>query len=112
MLSFHSVADKFNFVSVKINNVVNSFEDAVAKFPDCVETYALFAQILCDQSQFDRAEELYVKVCYYHYNRFCSLGTPKYLIKATSQADKLKQTFQQKLNIKNPSKTKNIVNLS
>jgi len=46
---------------VKINNVVNSFEDAVAKFPDCVETYALFAQILCDQSQFDRAEELYVK---------------------------------------------------
>jgi len=46
---------------VRINNVINSFEEAVSKFPDCVETYALFAQILVDQSQFDRADELYTK---------------------------------------------------
>ena len=30
----------------KIQNVINSFEQAVDKFPDCVETYALFAQVL------------------------------------------------------------------
>ena len=46
---------------VKIKNVINSFEEAVAKFPDCVETYALFAQILCDQQQFDRADDYYTK---------------------------------------------------
>lgn len=31
------------------------------KFPDCVETYALFAQVLSDQQKFDRAEELYLR---------------------------------------------------
>ena len=40
--------------AVKINNVINSFEEAVTRFPDCVETFALFAQILVDQNQFDR----------------------------------------------------------
>ena len=46
---------------VKIGNVMNSFEEAVSKYPDCVETYALYAQILCDQSQFERAEDFYLK---------------------------------------------------
>ena len=29
----------------KVNNVVNLFEQAVEKFPKCVETYALFSQV-------------------------------------------------------------------
>ena len=32
-----------------VNNVINSFEAAVERFPKCVETYALFAQVLSDQ---------------------------------------------------------------
>ena len=29
------------------------------KFPDCVETYALFAQVLCDQQNFEKADSYY-----------------------------------------------------
>jgi len=43
----------------KIKNVINSFEQAVDKFPDCVETYALFAQVLCDQQNFEKADSYY-----------------------------------------------------
>ena len=43
----------------KIKNVMNSFEQAVNKFPDCVETYALFAQVLCDQQNFEKADSYY-----------------------------------------------------
>jgi len=43
----------------QINNVINSFEQAVEKFPECVETYALFAQVLCDQQNFERADSYY-----------------------------------------------------
>ena len=42
-----------------IKNVINSFEQAVEKFPDCVETYALFAQVLCDQQNFEKADSYY-----------------------------------------------------
>ena len=30
---------------VKIKNVLNLFEKALDKYPDCIETYALFAQV-------------------------------------------------------------------
>ena len=43
----------------KIKNVINLFEQAVEKFPDCVETYALFAQVLCDQQNFEKADSYY-----------------------------------------------------
>ena len=43
----------------RIKNVMNSFEQAVDKFPDCVETYALFAQVLCDQQNFEKADSYY-----------------------------------------------------
>jgi len=43
----------------RIKNVINSFEQAVEKFPDCVETYALFAQVLCDQQNFEKADSYY-----------------------------------------------------
>ncbi len=29
----------------KINNIINLFEQSVQKFPKCVESYALFAQV-------------------------------------------------------------------
>lgn len=42
-----------------IKNVINLFKQAKEKFPKCVETYALFAQVLSDQSKFEQADELY-----------------------------------------------------
>jgi len=43
----------------KVNNIINMFEAAVQKFPSCVESYALFAQVLSDQQNFERADKLY-----------------------------------------------------
>ena len=42
-----------------VRNVINLFKQAKEKFPKCVETYALFAQVLSDQSKFEQADELY-----------------------------------------------------
>jgi len=42
-----------------VKNVINLFKQAKEKFPKCVETYALFAQVLSDQSKFEQADELY-----------------------------------------------------
>merc|ERR1712059_182069 len=42
-----------------INKVLGHFQEAVEKFPKCVETYALFAQVLNDQREFDKADEMY-----------------------------------------------------
>jgi len=47
--------------SSKIKEVLSSFEECVAKFPKCVETYALYAQVLNDQQKFDQADQLYQK---------------------------------------------------
>lgn len=44
----------------KINNVINLFEQAVEKFPKCVESYALYAQVLSDQNKFEKADQYYV----------------------------------------------------
>ncbi len=66
----------------RVNNTINLFEEALEKFPKCVETYALFAQVrsssyscamcsyqvcsnvvllqvLSDQEKFERADRLY-----------------------------------------------------
>ena len=32
-----------------INKVLEQFKEAVEKFPKCVETYALYAQVMSDQ---------------------------------------------------------------
>ena len=32
-----------------VNSVLEKFKDAIEKFPKCVETYALYAQVLNDQ---------------------------------------------------------------
>jgi len=43
----------------KVNEVLGQFKEATEKFPKCVETYALFAQVMNDQQEFDKADELY-----------------------------------------------------
>lgn len=43
----------------EVPKLIKQFQEAMEKFPKCVETYALFAQVLSDQSQFDRAEDVY-----------------------------------------------------
>jgi len=45
--------------TVTVNKVLEQFNEAVDKFPKCVETYALYAQVLNDQQEFDRADALY-----------------------------------------------------
>lgn len=45
----------------KVNNVINLFEEAMVKFPECIETYALFSQVLSDQQNFERADACYEK---------------------------------------------------
>jgi len=42
-----------------VNSVLEKFKDAIEKFPKCVETYALYAQVLNDQQEYDKADELY-----------------------------------------------------
>jgi len=42
-----------------INKVMEEFSKTLEKFPKCVETYALYAQILSDQQEFDKADAMY-----------------------------------------------------
>jgi import receptor subunit TOM70 len=42
-----------------INKVLGQFQEAVDRFPKCVETYALYAQVLNDQQEFDKADAMY-----------------------------------------------------
>jgi len=44
---------------VTVNSVLDKFKEAIEKFPKCVETYALYAQVLNDQQEFDKADEMY-----------------------------------------------------
>lgn len=44
-----------------VNKVLGQFEEAVEKFPKCVETYALYAQVLTDQQEFEKADMTYQK---------------------------------------------------
>ena len=49
----------FFFFQESVKNTINLFQQAKEKFPQCVETYALYAQVLSDQSKFEKADELY-----------------------------------------------------
>jgi len=44
-----------------VNNVLQQFQEATHKFPKCVETYALYAQVMNDQQEFEKADSLYKK---------------------------------------------------
>ncbi|KAH8260097.1 hypothetical protein KR026_003074 [Drosophila bipectinata] len=45
----------------RLEAVMRSFEQAIEKFPDCVECYSLMAQVLADQQQFPQAQQYYEK---------------------------------------------------
>lgn len=45
--------------SSTVNKVLGQFQEAVDKFPKCVETYALYAQVLNDQQEFEKADSMY-----------------------------------------------------
>jgi len=45
--------------NVTINKVLEQFKEATEKFPKCVESFALYAQVMSDQQEFDKADELY-----------------------------------------------------
>jgi len=41
--------------------VMNDFNSAITKFPDCVESYSVMAQVLTEQQQFDQADTFFDK---------------------------------------------------
>lgn len=45
----------------KLFKKIEDFSDATKNFPDCVEVYSLFAQILSDQQQFQLADDYFEK---------------------------------------------------
>ncbi|KAH8358363.1 hypothetical protein KR200_010584 [Drosophila serrata] len=45
----------------RLEGVMRSFEQAIERFPSCVECYSLMAQVLSDQQQFNQAQEYYEK---------------------------------------------------
>ncbi|EDW45875.1 mitochondrial import receptor subunit TOM70 [Drosophila sechellia] len=45
----------------RLESVMHTFQNAIERFPDCVECYSLTAQVLADQQQFAQAEEYYKK---------------------------------------------------
>ena len=42
-------------------NVINEFKKAIEKFPDCIESYSVFAQVLTEQGQYDQADMFFEK---------------------------------------------------
>ena len=42
-----------------INKVIEGFKELTVRFPKCVETWALYAQVMSDQQEFQKADELY-----------------------------------------------------
>jgi mitochondrial import receptor subunit TOM70 len=47
--------------NTKLFRKVEEFSDAIKLYPDCIEVYSLFAQILSDQQQFPLADEYFEK---------------------------------------------------
>jgi import receptor subunit TOM70 len=45
----------------KLKASVDGFQDAIEKFPECVEAYALYAKVLQEQFKLSEAEEMYKK---------------------------------------------------
>lgn len=46
---------------VALFTVMNDFNNAITKFPDCVESYSVMAQVLTEQQQFDQADSFFDK---------------------------------------------------
>ncbi|KAJ4429814.1 hypothetical protein ANN_22018, partial [Periplaneta americana] len=45
----------------KMEDVMNAFQEAIQKFPKCSECYTLFAQVLSDKQEFDKADRYFQK---------------------------------------------------
>jgi len=45
----------------KIKTAMADFEAAIVKFPDCVEAYALYAKVLQERFEFEKADNMYKK---------------------------------------------------
>lgn len=45
----------------RIASVINDFNEAIRKFPDCMECYSLMAQVLSDQHHFSEADQFFQK---------------------------------------------------
>ncbi|EDV58839.1 mitochondrial import receptor subunit TOM70 [Drosophila erecta] len=45
----------------RLESVMHNFQNAIERFPSCVECYSLMAQMLADQQQFSQAQEYYTK---------------------------------------------------
>ncbi|KAK4290642.1 hypothetical protein Pmani_036470 [Petrolisthes manimaculis] len=45
----------------KVEEIMKKFDEAIQNFPKCVECYVLYAQVLCDQSEHERADGYYIK---------------------------------------------------
>ncbi|XP_017049057.2 mitochondrial import receptor subunit TOM70 [Drosophila ficusphila] len=45
----------------RLEGVMRAFEEAIERFPKCVECYSLMAQVLADQQQFFQAQKYYEK---------------------------------------------------
>ncbi|KAG7203795.1 hypothetical protein KM043_013814 [Ampulex compressa] len=46
---------------ISLKNVLQDFEDAIQKFPDCPECYTLYAQILSETQEYERADTFFAK---------------------------------------------------
>ncbi|KAH8298050.1 hypothetical protein KR018_005262 [Drosophila ironensis] len=45
----------------RLDGVMRAFDQAIERFPDCVECYSLMAQVLADQQEFPKAQQYYEK---------------------------------------------------
>ncbi|XP_052851451.1 mitochondrial import receptor subunit TOM70 [Drosophila gunungcola] len=45
----------------RLESVMHTFEEAIERFPNCVECYSLMAQVQADQQQFPQAQQYYEK---------------------------------------------------
>ncbi|KAJ9594419.1 hypothetical protein L9F63_014144 [Diploptera punctata] len=45
----------------KLEEVMKAFEEAIQKFPKCSECYTLYAQVLSDQQEYDKADKYFQK---------------------------------------------------
>ncbi|XP_062549240.1 mitochondrial import receptor subunit TOM70 [Armigeres subalbatus] len=53
-----ALANKDEFA---LRKVMDGFRNAIERFPNCVECYSLMAQVLCDQQEFEEADNFYNK---------------------------------------------------
>ncbi|XP_053694473.1 mitochondrial import receptor subunit TOM70 [Sabethes cyaneus] len=66
MIAIHKCYANYRLAMVNkdefaLRKVMEGFRDAIDRFPDCVECYSLMAQVLCDQQEFQEADNFFEK---------------------------------------------------